>query len=224
MKISLKIYDFTFLMLVLTFSMPFVAFTQQNPVMVETEAVVAQDTNGMNLEVKSDAEQDARADSNTFVWFGAGVCVGSCLTGIGAMIATLVADEMYPHRYTTRTRTGGGSSGSGWFPTIPEFTYTEKIPNQRQIDEYNRVRLVGTAAAPIVSSVLLYYQVGRIGKDASPPAYRFAGKPPAYIQAYTDVYKAKIKSLHRRSFLTGGIIGAVVGGGCALRVVLATQE
>ena len=73
MKIELKspLQILALLMAVLTFSMPFVTFAQQNS--LQAEAIVA-------------AERDAQADVNTGLWF-----VGGCLGGvIGIIIAYAV--------------------------------------------------------------------------------------------------------------------------------------
>ena len=64
MKIKLKspLQILAFLMAVLTFSMPFVTFAQQNS--VQAEAIVV-------------AERDAQADVNKGLWF-----LGGCLSGV----------------------------------------------------------------------------------------------------------------------------------------------
>ena len=46
----------------------------------------------------------------------------------------------------------------------------------------------------------------------SPPASRFIGKPPQYVQAYTTAYKRRKSSMQAITASYGGIIGALIGG------------
>lgn len=63
-------------MAVLTFGMPFVTFAQQNS--LQAEAIVA-------------AERDARADTNTGLWF-----LGGCLGGVVGVIVAYAVEPAPP--------------------------------------------------------------------------------------------------------------------------------
>ena len=85
-------------MLVLTFSMSFVAAAQQNSGMLETGTDVAQNANTVAMEAEAAAERDVSSDTNRIFWFGAGFAafaigcpVGGCLgCGVGS-----IADPSY---------------------------------------------------------------------------------------------------------------------------------
>ncbi|MCY3741222.1 MAG: hypothetical protein OXH00_09405 [Candidatus Poribacteria bacterium] len=73
MKINSTFHVSVFPMVVLTFCMPFVSFSQQNSVILEARAM---------------AEQDAESDVNKIMWFGA----GSLISG-STLLAFRIIDE-----------------------------------------------------------------------------------------------------------------------------------
>ena len=78
MKIELKLPSqiLALLMAILTFSMPFVTFAQQNS--LQAEAIVT-------------AERDAQADVNTGLWF-----LGGCLGGVLGVIVAYAVEPAPP--------------------------------------------------------------------------------------------------------------------------------
>ena len=213
MKIRSTFHVFVFLTAVLTFSMPFVSFSQQNSVQVEAETAASQDAFTMSLEAKANAEQDAENDFSQLKWLGYGMCLGSGITVIALVIGSLIADGMYPDRYRTEFITEGGGY-FGW--SIP--TGIREIPNRDQIDGYNRVRLLTTSVGFLVSHISVMGLASSV--SSSPPPERFIGKAPEYVQAYTDTYKSKMRSLRRVEL----VMGSVAGGGCILFGLFTTQE
>lgn len=216
MKIRSTFHVFVFLTAVLTFSMPFVNFAQQNSDRSEAEVAVAEDTNPVSPEAKANAEQDAENDFSRLKWLGYGMCLGSSITLIALVIGSRIADEMYPDRYRTEIITEEGNYLGACSYSIP--TGIREIPNQDQIDGYNRVRLLATSVGFLVSHIPVMGLASSV--SPSPPPERFIGKAPEYVQAYTDAYKSKMRSLRRAELVTG----SVVGGGCILLSLFATQE
>lgn len=77
------------LMVVLTFSAPFVILAQQNTTQPEVPKDAPQDVNAIKRQAIADAEQDASTDHNIFVSIGMGACIPilSLTTGlVGAVV------------------------------------------------------------------------------------------------------------------------------------------
>ena len=194
------------LMIVLIFSIPSVSFAQQPSDRSEAEVAVAADTPLVSPETKATAQQDAANDfrqPHQLKWFGAGVCLGGGITFIAAGIGEAMADSMYPDRYIHHVPGGEGCSS--------------RVPIREQMDKYNRAMLLMTSAGCLVSIPVM----GLASRVSSrPPLERFIGKSPEYVQAYTDAYTSKMRSLRRGMLLSGG----AVSGGCILLGLLAIME
>ncbi len=55
---------------------------------------------------------------------------------------------------------------------------------------------------------ILVYLIGL--QPENPPAANLLGKPPEYVAAYTDCYRAKTKDIKSKNALTGCLVGAGV--------------
>ncbi|MCY4552547.1 MAG: hypothetical protein OXC79_02625 [Candidatus Poribacteria bacterium] len=178
MKISSTFHVLVFLMSLLTFSVPFVTFAQQNSGQTEvSEPIGAQDANAARLETKAAAEQDASNDINKPLWFGigAGGALLGCTVGAiaGCAVGSMINSE--PH---------------------PLSSFGVVLPN----DEQSVGTLVGGAVGGIGSLIwILNYQ-------SRPPPERLIGKSPEYIEFYTNAYRTKTRSLHKQSAAAGAAI------------------
>lgn len=93
MKIRSTFHMFVFLMVVLTFSMPFVTLAQQN--IEPAEATTDAERAAMVAKATADAERDSQADTDTTFWFIVG-CFGSVLGFLYANynVPTVPADRL----------------------------------------------------------------------------------------------------------------------------------
>ena len=170
MRRDAKFHILVFCMVVLTFSLLFVTYAQQNSVPVAAETAAAQDANALRLDAKVAAERDASNDINKLSWFGAGVGIpaAGCLGGIvGMLLGNFIAPR-------------DSSEPSGLMPF-------DDISGGAVV-----VGSVGCAAGLILSIRAIYkYQ-------PPPPPERLIGKSPEYIEFYTNAYMAKSRSLRRK--------------------------
>lgn len=192
----------------------------------------------VNLETKIAGEQDASNDISMFsrsTWLAGGICVGCSLTIIGTIAAHSIANKAYPknidYKRVTRTRTITSSSGilEASKSSKPKRLriYTEFVPKQkyqRQIDRYNRLKLIGTFASPAIS-ILLSGWTGLAITPSAPPSVRLLGKSPEYIKAYSQAYIAKNRSIKRLAFFAGSVVGigsavSLAQDSCVLSAVL----
>ena len=173
MKYSFRFHTLVILMVVLTFSAPFVTLAQQNTTQPEVPKDTTQDVNAIKLAAKVDAEQDASNDHNKYLSIGMGACVPilSLATGLVGAIAF------------------AGESNGGWFG------YGFGI---------NPYAFLGGAALTGLASYWAIYSL-----NSEPPALRLIGKTPEYVEAYTDAYKKKMRSLRM-------MWSAVGTGGCLI--------
>ena len=148
------------------------------------------------------------------VWWR--LCLGCGFASIGAVVGRAIADEKYPNRYTQKEVEGGDYFG--WF-SCPG--YSIEVPNQDQIDGYNRVRLWGTSAGSLVSLGVSGLAASNIGKTASNPLpERFIGKSPEYVHVYNEVDSQNIQPLQNRALFWGSVLGS----GIVLLSLLIAQE
>lgn len=82
-------------MVVLTFTMPFTTFAQQDPVRTEIPdaSPAAPDMKAMSHEVKTAAERDASNAINKYIWFQGGMgltCLGAGTFTCGAVVANSI--------------------------------------------------------------------------------------------------------------------------------------
>lgn len=197
-------------------NIPFVVLAQQNFVTTQVETAAAQDTNAISLEAKAAAEQDAKHDFNMLNWFGGGLCLDGGITSIGAVVGNNIADQQYPNR--SRIEVGPEESYFGYF-SYP--FYIREVPNQDQIDGYNKVRLQITAASSLVSLSLSWLLASSIGKTPSNSLpERFIGKSPEYVHVYNEVYNENIQPLRKKALVQGSALGS----GCILASLFLLQE
>ena len=139
MKINSTFHVLIFLMAVLIFSMPFVSFSQQNSVQVETETAAPQDAFTMSLEAKAAAERDASINFNQPLWcLGGGAIV--TLAGVsGAALGFGVGQAIDPAQGCELISTGMivGCIG-GWgiglsAPLYAIYKYRGTVPSERLI-------------------------------------------------------------------------------------------
>ncbi|MDE0401756.1 MAG: hypothetical protein OYL97_10810 [Candidatus Poribacteria bacterium] len=81
--------------------------------------------------------------------------------------------------------------------------YGVPVPNEAQV------------IGPLVGSTLgcLASPIGISRYSSNPPVVRLLGKSPEYVEAYTNAYRAKARSLRTSSATVGA---AIVGGGLGL--------
>ena len=139
MKINSTFHVLVFLMAVLTFSTPFVALAQQNPVKAETEAVAEQDAYTMSLQAKANAERDASNDFNLLVWLIAGGAGVTALGVIGLFAGCafgLRNDPPQDYEIITGGMVLGGLAGCGIGISAPLYAiykYKAAVPSERLI-------------------------------------------------------------------------------------------
>ena len=168
---------------------------------------------------KTDAEGHATTDirfSDDMKWLLGGMCFGGAVMAIGGGVSLYVADQMYPKRYIEKKT---HHPGFEYLPIGP-YTTTKRIPIQSKIDNYNRALTIGNIVAYGTSlgwtSLMAFTEI----KETSPLPERMVGKPPAYVTAYIAAYESKSKSMKRRRF----IIGSIIGSSCMLPVFLSATE
>ena len=97
MKINSTFHVLVFLMVVLTFSMPFITLAQENSTQVGSKDVVHQIP--VDVLAKASAERDAAADVNQFLW-GAGTfglaIIGGCLLGSIGLLGSYLYEPSPP--------------------------------------------------------------------------------------------------------------------------------
>ena len=168
----------------LTVSVPFSAFAQQNPTQTTAEIDA-----GL-LAAKAAAEKDASNDVNKLLWFGAGI--GICCVGgaIGALIGGSVGLLIDPIRVDESRDLG----------FAPDF-----VP-----DTSGGGALAIGGGIGLVAGVLVPF-IGISRYRSNPPAERLLGKSPEYVESYTNAYKVKARSL-RTSMAAAGAATAAGGG------------
>ena len=123
-------------MTVLTFSIPLVASTQQNPSQAEVEVSAVQNAIDVVLQVKAAAEQDARSDFNQAQWWivGGGVALSG---GIGAIAGLGVGNAIDPAEGCELISTGmigglvGGYAIGVAVPLNFVYSYNPEVPAAR---------------------------------------------------------------------------------------------
>ena len=144
----------------LTFSTPLIAFTQ--------ETVILSDV----LTAKADAERDADAEVKPYIWFGHGcsLSVFGTMTGIAAVMAT----EHY-------------------------------LPKSNCF-----IPLIGMAGGYLLTTSVGIKTVYSYQPD--PPAARFIGKSPEYINNYISTYKST-RGRKQAEWVAGGcFVGTLLNG------------
>ena len=105
MEISATFHVSVLFLTVLIFSRAFATFAPRNSGRVDTETATDPDEAAVHLEVKVEAEQDARRDINKLVWLGAGVGI-FCLASFMGISGCLVGSAIFP------------ANGLGFMPLI----------------------------------------------------------------------------------------------------------
>ena len=180
MRIRSIFHIFAVLTVMLTISAPFVTFAQQNSGQHETEDAVTQDIDALRLEAKAAADQDARSDVNTGLWFCAGVgvlCIGSTVGGLtGFGVGSIINSKRDSGDYI------------GWAILFPNTTQIVGM-------------FVGAAVGVLGPPIRIYnYQ-------PNPPPERLIGKSPEYVEFYVDAYRIKSRSIRMKSVAAGAITG-----------------
>ena len=134
------------------------------------------------LEALVAAEQDASRDVNKLGWFGAELVTSVVIGPLAAYAGNVIGGKIDP------------ATGSG-------FLFYDAVSDGGIIGTFTGF-FIGVAG-PLI---LIY------NYDPDPPSKRLVGKSPEYIDYYTMTYKAKAKSIRRRS-ATGGCLftGCVFG-------------
>ena len=181
-----RFHVLVFCMAVLTFSLPFVTYAQQNSVPVGAETAAAQDANAMRFEAKVAAERDASSDINQLLWFGAGV-------------GTLAAGCLVPAVVISIAPSAPPPEASGLMPFLDI--------------NFNGCEVIGGCVGCVVGLILPIRAIYKY--QSPPPPERLIGKSPEYVEFYTDAYMAKSRSLRTQWAAAGGLIGVgvVVGVG-----------
>ena len=168
---------------ILTFSLPFVALAQQNSVPIEAETLAAQAVNTVNLDAKVAAEQDAESDINKLLWLGAGLgtfCIAGPICGLaGGLVGNLIA-PIDP------------STPSGLIPLFGDISDGA---------------VVGCGIGLAVGTLVPLIGVNRYPSD--PPAERLLGKSPEYVASYTNTYRSKTRSLRTKWTAVGAAVGCL---------------
>ena len=139
-------------------------------------------TAALQLEALFAAEKDASRDVNKLGWFGAGLATSVIIGPLAAYAGNVIGGKIDP------------ATGSG-------FLFYDAVSDGEIIGTFTGF-FIGVAG-PLI---LIY------NYDPAPPSERFVGQPPEYIEYYTKTYKAKAKSIRRRS-ATGGCLfsGCLLG-------------
>ena len=192
MRIRSMFHTFVALMAVLTFSMPFITLAQQNSVRTEVSEAAA--AHDINA-VNLEARAAAERDANNDInkFLWFGVGLGACIgPPAGGLAGCVVGNSIDPIE----------SSGLFFF------------------DVSGAAMLggcVGVAAgvAPFIWAFYKYHQ-------SQPPSERLIGKSPEYVEFYTDVYRAKTRSLRKKYAARGAAtpIGLMMIASLIIRVVV----
>ncbi len=97
MKINSTFHVLVFLMVVLTFSMPFSTLAQENSTQVEDKRVIHQIS--VDVLAKTSAERDAEADTKRLIWVGGNFglsVVGGCLLGSVGLLGAYIYEPSPP--------------------------------------------------------------------------------------------------------------------------------
>ena len=136
------------------------------------------------LEALVAAEQDASRDVNKLGWFGAGLATSVIIGPLATYAGNVIGGKIDPE------------TGSG-------FLFYDAVSDGEIIGTFTGF-FIGVAG-PLI---LIY------NYDPAPPSERFVGQPPEYIEYYTQTYKAKAKSIRRRSATAGCLFsGCLLGLG-----------
>lgn len=140
------------------------------------------ETAARQLEALFAAEKDVSRDVNKLGWFGAGLASAVIVGPLAAYAGNVIGAKIDPE------------TGSG-------FLFYDAVSDGEIIGTFTGF-FIGVAG-PLI---LIY------NYDPDPPSERFVGQPPEYIDYYTLTYKAKAKSIRRRS-ATGGCLfsGCLLG-------------
>ena len=138
-------------------------------------------TAALQIEALVAAEQDASRDVNKLGWFGAGVATSVIIGPLAAYAGNVIGGKIDP------------ATGSG-------FLFYDAVSDGEIIGIFTGF-FIGVAG-PLI---LIY------NYDPDPPSERFVGQPPEYIDYYTLTYKAKAKSIRKRSAMAGCLTGCLLG-------------
>ena len=173
MEISATFHIFVFFT-VLIFSRFFATFAHRNSGQVDTETTADPDEVAVHLEVKVEAQQDARHDIHKLFWLGTGIGIFFLASFMG-ITGCLVGSFIFPPE-----------AGLGFMPMLIDFS--------------NSAITIGCIG--FVSGVLIPF-IGIYRGGVNPPPDRCLEKPPEYVDIYTDAYGAKTRSLRLRWAITG---------------------
>lgn len=176
MEISATFHISILFLTVLIFSRCFATFAPRNSGRIDVETVPAENETAVHLEVKVEAEQDARRDINKLFWLGAGVGIFSLASFMG-ISGCLVGIAIFP-----------AENSLGFMPMI-DFS-TEAIV---------------IACISFVSGILIPC-IGIHRAGVNPPSDRFLEKPPEYVESYSDTYLSKTRSLRLRWAIVGIVV------------------
>ena len=188
MEISATFHMSILFVTVLIFGRVFATFAPRNSGRVDVEATPAENEAAVHLEVKVTAEQDARRDINKLFWLGVGVGI-FCLASFMGISGCLVGIITFPVEESL-----------GFMPTF-NFSGWAIV-----------IGCIGFAAGILIPCIGIH----RGG--VNPPSDRFPGKPPEYVESYTETYISKTRSLRLRWAIVG--VGAIIGGLLLLGVLL----
>ena len=132
-------------------------------------------TAALQIEALVAAEKDASRDVNKLGWFSAGLATSVIIGPLAAYAGNVIGAKIDPE------------TGSG-------LLFFDAVSDGELIGTF--VGFVIGVAGPLI---LIY------NYDPDPPSKRLVGKPPEYIDYYTQTYKAKAKSIRKRS-ATGGCL------------------
>ena len=197
MRIRLMSHIFVFFMVVLTFSIPFVTLAQQNSVQREAENAAVQDMEAVRLEAKTAAERDASSDINEHLWFGIGVGICCISVSVCGFAGCLVGESIDPSTVSADADIGG-------ILAVDPTQWGESPGCSFNINTSTGAR-VGTVVGSAVG--VLVPLIGIYNHQSHPLPERLIGKSPEYVAFYTDVYKAKTRSLRTTSAVKGAAIG-----------------
>ena len=173
MEISATFHMSILFLTVLIFSRVFATFAPRNSGRVDVEATPAENEAAVHLEVKVEAEQDARRDINKLFWLGMGVGI-FCLASFMGISGCLVGIITFPVEESL-----------GFMPTF-NFSGWAIV-----------IGCIGFAAGILIPCIGIH----RGG--VNPPSDRFLEKPLEYVEVYTDAYLSKTRSLRLRWAITG---------------------
>ncbi len=166
MKRDMTFPVLVFCIAVLTFSLLFATYAQQNSGRVAAKTVAAQDTSAMRFEAKFAAGQDVNRYINERLRLGADVgtlCIGGAIGGLaGCVIGNFIAPR-------------DPSAPSGLMP----------------FDDISQGAVVGGCIG-FAAGVLVPLS-GIYRSQSHPPPERLLGKSPEYVEIYADAYKAKTR-------------------------------